>query len=299
MSVASVSGMTGFARIEGLHDGLGWVWEARSVNGRNLDVKFRVPQGLEGFEARIREGCAKRFKRGSVQLSLAFRRDTLAAPPAVRINEDVVRAYLDAARPHVLAGEVARPSWDGLLMARGVVESGEPPDTEAVRVARDAALVAGLDAVLDALLAARREEGRALHALLTDLFDTIAAATEAAVAAADEQVFAIRERLARRAAELLGEIPHDPQRLAQEAAAAAMKADVREETDRLGGHVAQARAHLAAGGDLGRKLEFLAQEFHREANTLTSKSATLALTRVGLQLKAVVDQLKEQAANVE
>jgi uncharacterized protein (TIGR00255 family) len=296
---APVSGMTGFARVEGAHEDWVWAWEARSVNGRNLDVKMRLPPGLDGFEARVREGCARRFRRGSIQVSLNMKREAVAATPAIRVNADVVELYLKAARPHVLAREVSPPRWDGLLLARGVVEVEETPETEAAREAREAALTTGLNAVLDQLLSARREEGFALHVLFGGLFDTLARAVEAGVQAADAQVLAIRDRLHRRAVELLADIPHDPQRLAQEAAAAAMKADVREELDRLAGHVAQARQILLAGGDLGRKLEFLAQEFHREANTLTAKSATLDLTRIGLEMKAAIDQLKEQSANVE
>ena len=296
---APISGMTGFARSEGVCVDVIWVWEARSVNGRNLDVKFRTPPGLDALEPRIREACARRFKRGSIQVSLSAKKEAPNTAPQLRINQEVLSFYLYEGQHLVEAGIVSKPTWDGLLTLRGVIETSDIVEAEDVKATREAAFIVGLDSALDGLQEARRTEGRSLHKLFTDIFDKIAAVSATAEAAAEDQVRAIRDRVQKRAAELLGETPYDEARLLQEAAALALKADVREELDRLASHVDEARKLLAGGGDIGRKLEFLAQEFHRESNTLTAKAAAMPLTRAGLELKAAVDQLKEQAANVE
>jgi uncharacterized protein (TIGR00255 family) len=299
MSAPIISGMTGFGRSEGVVGDVAWVWEARSVNGRNLDVKFRTPPGMDSLEPKIREACAKRFKRGSIQVSLSAKKETQSSAPQLRINPEVLAFYLTEGQALIEAGTVSKPTWDGLLSLRGVVETSEVVEDEAVKSARDAAFIIGLEAALDRLQEARRTEGRALHKLFSDIFDKIEAVSIIAGDAAEDQVRAIRDRVQKRAAELLGETPYDETRLLQEAAALALKADVREELDRLASHIEEARKLLAGGGDIGRKLEFLAQEFHRESNTLTAKAAAMPLTRAGLDLKATVDQLKEQAANVE
>jgi uncharacterized protein (TIGR00255 family) len=299
MSPPPISGMTGFGRADGKFAETAWVWEARSVNGRNLDVKSRVPPGLEGMEPRIREACAKRFKRGSIQVSLDAKKDLASTAPQIRINHDVVEFYLSEGEALVTAGRVAPPTWDGLLALRGVVETADMIEADEVKAEREAAFVVGLEAALDALQAARQTEGRTLHKLFSDIFDQVEAVSAAAGNAAQDQVFAIRDRVQKRAAELLGETPYDEARLLQEAAALALKADVREELDRLAAHLVEARKLLAGGGEIGRKLEFLAQEFHRESNTLTAKAAIMQLTRAGLDLKSAIDQLKEQSANVE
>jgi uncharacterized protein (TIGR00255 family) len=291
--------MTGFGRADGKFGDVAWVWEARSVNGRNLDVKFRVPPGLEGMEPRIREACAKRFKRGSIQVSLAAKKDIASTAPQIRINHEMVAFYLGEGQALVDAGRVSPPTWDGLLALRGVVETADVVEADEVKAEREAAFLVGLEAALDALQDARQTEGRTLHKLFSDIFDQVEAVSAAAGNAAQDQVFAIRDRVQKRAAELLGETPHDEARLLQEAAALALKADVREELDRLAAHLVEGRKLLAGGGEIGRKLEFLAQEFHRESNTLTAKAAIMPLTRAGLDLKSAIDQLKEQSANVE
>jgi uncharacterized protein (TIGR00255 family) len=294
-----ISGMTGFGRSEGVTADMAWVWEVRSVNGRNLDVKFRTPPGMDALEPRIREACAKRFKRGSIQVSLTTKKEAAHLAPNLQINQEVLNFYLQEGLPFVEAGAVSKPTWDGLLALRGVVETTDTVEDDQIKAQREVAIVAGLDVALDALQEARRTEGRALHKLFTDIFDKITAVSATAETAAEDQVRAIRDRVQRRATELLGQTPYDEARLLQEAAALALKADVREELDRLASHVEEARKLLSCGGDIGRKLEFLAQEFHRESNTLTAKAAAMPLTRAGLELKATVDQLKEQAANVE
>lgn len=294
-----LTGMTGFGRAEGQTGDVAWVWEARSVNGRTLDIRVRVPLGFDALEPRIREACQKRFRRGSVQVNLTAKRDNAATAPTLAVNMAVVERLLDAGQAMISAGRVAVPDWATLLQVRGVLEMTEAVETEEARAARDVALAEGLIAALDAMQGARDSEGDTLHAILSANLDRVDALVATAGDEATAQVFAIKERVEKRAAELLGANNTDPVRLTQEAAALALKADVREELDRLAAHVIEARKILSEGEGAGRKLEFLAQEFGREANTLGAKAATLALTRASLDLKQAVDQLKEQAANVE
>jgi uncharacterized protein (TIGR00255 family) len=291
-------GMTGFGRSEGVSGDVAWAWEVRSVNGRNLEVRVRTPQGAEAWEAKAREEAQKRFRRGNIQITLATRREgaPLVAPA---VNQALAEALIAAGEAHVAAGRVRPASWGEILSVRGVVEFAETVEDEAVKAAREAALADGLAAALDACAQARRAEGAALTGVLGGLVDRIAEIAAQAEAPAAALPGAIKARIEARLAELLESPPVDPQRIAQEAAALALKADVREELDRLAAHVAEARKLLANGEGAGRRLDFLAQEFHREANTLGSKSAVPALTQASLALKALIDQLKEQAANVE
>ncbi|MCU0882946.1 MAG: YicC family protein [Hyphomonadaceae bacterium] len=294
-----ISGMTGFARCEGAMAGWLWVWEARSVNGRTLDLKVRLPQGQDSLDPLIRDGAKARFSRGSFQVSLSLKRDTGDEAPELQVNQVLVDQLLAAGAARVASGQVRAPDWAGLLAVRGVVTIADDVVAEDAREALDAALRQGLDTVLDQLKAARVAEGAALATVFARLFDEVETALAAATIAASGQVAALQTKVARRAAELLGSTLVDEQRLAQEVAMLAMKADVQEELDRVSAHLADGRALLAAGGAIGRKLDFLAQELHREANTLTTKSATLDLTRIGIELKTTIDRLKEQAANAE
>lgn len=299
----SISGMTGFARAEGVFESargpLRWVWETKSVNGRALDLKLRTPAGLDALEPAAREAANKRFKRGSLQASLSFARDAGAAQ-AVRIDHDLVEKLLEAGERYLDEKRVAKPRWDGLLAVRGVLIGEEAEEeTEEQRLALHAALLAGLGVALDKLAEARRAEGRMLGGVLGGLMDRIDALTAAARASAAATPAAALERIRQRLTALAPDIQLDPQRLAQEAALAATRADVQEELERLAGHAAEVRALLSKPEPAGRRLDFLGQELTREANTLCSKSADMELTRIGLDLKAAIDQLKEQAANVE
>lgn len=295
----SISGMTGFARAEGAHDGLGWIWELKSVNGRGLDLKLRTPSGYDALEAAARAAAAKHFKRGSLQANLAISRDVSATPP-VRIDMAFVAKLLEAGEPLIAAKQVRKPTWDGLLGVRGVVLSEETADLdEAARALLDAALLAGFEVALGKLAEARRAEGRMLAGVLTELTDRIDQLLAAARASAAAAPAAALERIRQRLASLAPEITMDPLRLAQEAALAASRADVQEELDRLAAHAAELRTLIKSPEPAGRRLDFLGQELTREANTMCAKSADLELTRIGLDLKAVVDQIKEQAANVE
>jgi len=292
----SISGMTGFGRAEGALGDWSWAVEARSVNGRNLEVRFRGPPGLDSLERATREQAQGRFQRGQLTVGMQARR--LEGASAVRLNFEQLERYLAAGAPYVARGEAGPPSLDGLLALKGVIETEDAVEDPEARAELEAAMAASIGLALDDLLAARRQEGAALDAVLTGFLDRIAELVAIAEGQAAEQPAAIKERFARRMAELLGESAPE-ERILQEAAAQATRADVREELDRLAGHVAAARQLLAGEGAVGRRLDFLTQEFMREANTLCSKSASAALTATGLDLKAVIDQFREQVQNVE
>ena len=293
-----ISGMTGFARVEGAENGWSWAVEARSVNSRSLEVRFRGPPGFDGLEKTAREAAQRLFQRGQIGVSLTAKRAESRA--RVRVDEAAVAALLAAAEPFLASGVVRKPTWDGLLAVRGVVETVEGVDAPAEgREAVEASMAFTIGQALGALRDARRGEGAALSPVLGGLVDRIAALAKDAETHAAEQGPALRERLRARLAELLQGVAFSEERMLAEAAALAAKADVREELDRLAAHVAAARELLAADGGVGRKLDFLTQEFMREANTLCAKSASIPLTQVGLELKAVIDQVREQVQNVE
>ncbi|HVI30926.1 YicC/YloC family endoribonuclease [Phenylobacterium sp.] len=292
----AISGMTGFGRAEGASGAWSWAVEARSVNGRNLEVRFRGPPGFEGLERAAREGAQARFQRGQLTIGLQARRTEGAG--SVRVNIDQLERYLSAGGPYVATGMVAPPRLDGLLGLKGVIEAADGQDDPEAQAALEAAMAASIGAALDGLLAARREEGGALTGVLAGQMERIAELVAAAESHAAAQPLAIKERFERRMAELAGDaVPEE--RVLQEAAALAVKADVREELDRLSGHIDAARALVGGDGAVGRRLDFLTQEFMREANTLCSKSAIAGLTTVGLDLKAVIEQFREQVQNVE
>jgi uncharacterized protein (TIGR00255 family) len=297
----ALTSMTGFADLAGARDGMAWTWEARSVNGRGLDLRLRLPEGFEALDSGIRAAARRFLARGSVTVTLRLARGSAATLP--RLNP----AALDAAIAASLAASAAarRDGVDlapmtaaDLLSLRGVLEAdaGAPGENAALL----AALGAEAESLLAALAAARAAEGAALGALLAEQIDRVealaAAARETAEARAARSGALLRTRLE---AVLAGTAQVEEGRLAQELALLAVRADVTEELDRLGAHVAAARALLAAEGPVGRKLDFLMQEFNREANTLCAKSGASDLTAIGLELKVVIDQMREQAQNVE
>ena len=293
----ALSGMTGFGRAEGALGDWSWAAEARSVNGRNLEVRFRGPNGFDGLERAAREAAQSRLQRGQVTVGLNAKR--VEGAGAIRINLDQLERYLAAGAPYVAEGVVQPPRLDGLLALRGVVEADAGVDDPETIAALEAAMAATLAMAFDGLLAARREEGAALEVILCGLIDRIESLVNEAEAVAGEQPQVIRERFARRLTDLAGDAPPVAERIVLEAAALAVKADVREELDRLRGHIASARSLIEADGATGRRLDFLTQEFMRETNTLCSKSALSALTATGLELKAVIEQFREQVQNVE
>ncbi|NBU29116.1 MAG: YicC family protein [Caulobacteraceae bacterium] len=293
----AMSGMTGFARIEDALGDWSWAVEARSVNGRNLEIRFKGPPGFDALERLAREGGQARFQRGQVSLTLQARR-TEASAGAIRVNLAQLDRYLDLVAPMVNSGRMANPSADGMLQLRGVIETADPEDDVAFRVRLEAAMAASLDRVLDGLKKARLEEGALLASILAGLIDRLQSLVSLAQEHAADQPAMIRDRFSRRLKDLVGEAASE-ERILQEAAVLAVKADVQEELDRLSGHVSAARLLLAGDGPSGRRLDFLTQELMREANTLCSKSATSALTATGLELKATIEQFREQVQNVE
>ena len=288
--------MTGFGRAEGALDGWSWAVEARSVNGRNLETRFRGPPGFEGLERVAREGAQARFQRGQLTVGIQARRAEGGA--AVRINLEQMARYLAIGESLVGAKQVRRPRLDGLLSLRGVIEADDAGLEPEVQAGLEAAMAASLGAALDDLATARAGEGAALAPILTAQVDRIGELTAQARSVAAGQPAIIKARFEARLKDLAGEAASE-ERIVQEAAGMAVKADIQEELDRLAGHVEGARALLAAEGAVGRKLDFLTQEFMREANTLCSKSQLGALTTLGLDLKATIEQFREQVQNVE
>jgi uncharacterized protein (TIGR00255 family) len=294
----SLASMTGFARADDAVAGARWTWEIKTVNGRGLDVRVRVPGGLEAIEAQARNAIAARLVRGTCNANLTVTRE--GALPVVKINEPVLDslvAALDVLKSRVHA---TPPSLDGLLSVRGVVEVVEPEPDETARAAEAQAILKTLETALDQLEKARRGEGDALERVLNERLDTIEKLTKQVEQHPARTPEAIRERLKEQVAALTGASPMlDAERLHQEAVLLATKADVREEIDRLYAHVAAARALLKEGKAVGRRLDFLSQEFGRESNTLVSKSNHVAVTAIGLELKSVIEQFREQVQNVE
>ena len=294
-----ISSMTGFARQEGHDDACSWVWEVRSVNGRGLDMRCRLPAGFETLEQPARERVTKRFRRGNVQLALTV--TSRRAEGVLRVNQDALDRIL-ALVPDIRRRlpDVQAPTADGLLALKGVIETIEPEQSAEEREAREARILADLETALSALAVMRAEEGERLARVLSDQLGTIARLCGEAETLAAAQPAAIFERLKTQIAALIEAVPALPaDRLAQEAALLAAKADMREELDRLKAHDAAARTLIASGEGVGRKLDFLCQEFNREVNTLCSKSTDVELTRIGLDLKAVIEQFREQVQNIE
>jgi len=290
--------MTGFARADGHEDGASWVWELKSVNSKSLDLRFRLPPGLDGLELPLRTSLAQKLKRGALSVTLTVTRG--ASPGGVRINREALEQVVATSQALVAEGRAALPRADGLLALRGVLESGEESKEEAERERRQAALLTTWEKALDGLVAMRRSEGARLIPVLEARLAEIAHLVAAAEDSAAVQPEALKLRLRDLVAALLDASPAlPPERLAQEAALLVAKADIREEIDRLAAHVVAAQELLAEGGAIGRRFDFLCQEFNREANTLCSKSSDVALTRIGLDLKAVIEQLREQVQNLE
>lgn len=291
-----ISGMTGFGRADGADGDWSWSVEARSVNGRNLEVRFRGPPGFDNLERLAKASGQAKLNRGQVTLGVQARRAEAGAA-ALKVNEEVLARYLQLANQLAEDGATP-PSADGLLSLRGVLEAPEEDTDVDARAAIEAQIAASIDAALDALKVSREREGEQLLPVITGFIDRIEQLVASAETEAAAQIEAIRERFTRRITELAPDAPGLEDRIFLEAAALATKADVREELDRLTAHVASART-LLQQPPAGRKLDFLMQEFMREANTLCSKSATTALTGIGLELKAVIEQLREQVQNVE
>ncbi len=294
--------MTGYARAQGADERRRWVWEARSVNGRNLEVRCRVAQGFERLENPARTAAGGRLKRGNVSLNLTLTSERSAKP--LRINRVLLSELATLVEEVRKSTGAAAPSADGLLRVRGVIEEeDEREENEEALAALDKALMATLDEALNGLAAARAAEGRALASVIGGHVDEIEGLCKRAAERAASQLGTVRERFESQLAEVLERAPQlSEERFAQEVALLVGKADVREELDRLAAHVAQARSLLAEArpdNPVGRKFDFLCQEFNREANTLCSKSADIELTRIGIDLKGAIERMREQVQNVE
>ena len=295
----ALSSMTGFARGQGTIGSYVWSWEIKSVNAKGLDVRFRLPPGWDAVEGSVRKAATDALGRGTVYGNLTVERKGIA--PTVRINEPVLNAVI--ATLDILDNKVvgaARPTLDGILALKGVMEIVEEDERAEDRRAAEAAIIAGFNKTLADLVAMRRAEGATLGRLLSARLDEIAALAARAEAAPGRKPEAIKARLAEQVATLLSASQRfDSDRLHQEAILLATKADIREELDRLASHGEQVRKLLKDGGAVGRKLDFLAQELNRESNTLTAKANDLNLSNIGLELKGVVEQFREQVQNLE
>lgn len=290
--------MTGFARASGAWRDQRWAWEVRSVNARGLDMRLRLPSGFEMLEPAIRALASERLKRGSLNATLAMPEG--AAQPRPRLNRAAFDALVASAKQAAADHGLPPPGVEGFLALRGIVEFEESVLSEDEQEERSAAIGASFTQAIDDLVLARQAEGEQLRGVLEAQIGELASLVGLASASAEAQPEALRERLKRQIGEILdAKSGLDEARLAQELALLAVKCDVREELDRLRGHVEAARALLEAGGVIGRKFDFLTQEFGREANTLCSKATTIDLTRIGLDLKGVIDRIREQVQNIE
>jgi uncharacterized protein (TIGR00255 family) len=294
----SIASMTGFSREAGTTGPFQWAWELKTVNGRGLEVRVRTPSGFDAAGEDARSQILKALTRGQGQLNLTI--SAQSAPPRVRVNRDVLESLLSAIASLDLPANVRPASLDGLLNVRGVVEI----DEKGAEPGQDEALAADLNAAIPRLIAslrsARLAEGQALAAVLEQHVSTIEALVSDADASPARKPEAVKARLQSLIGQLFeGKVSLDADRLHQEAVLVAARADIREELDRLRAHVASARELLRDGGPVGRRLDFLAQEFGREANTLCAKANDVSLSRIGLELKAVIEQFREQVQNVE
>lgn len=294
----TITSMTGFARDSGSLGDWSWQWELKSVNGKALDVRLRLPPGLDHLEGPVRQRIQKAMKRGNVQIGLTLLNSN--SRETVAVNQTLLAELTAIAQR--LQNEIGSPPLqaEALLGLRGVIEPVRSEVSEEESAARDAALLASFDRALEALAAARAEEGRRLHAVLTEQLQRIASLAAAARDNPARSTDAIRKRLSEQVARLMeAGNGFDEQRLHQEAILAATRSDIQEELDRLFSHVEAAGELLSSREPIGRKFDFLAQEFNREANTLCSKSIDRSLTAIGLDLKTVIDQMREQVQNIE
>jgi uncharacterized protein (TIGR00255 family) len=294
----ALSSMTGFARSHGTSGPYAFEWELKSVNAKGFDFRMRLPPGWDDIEPVARKRAAELLSRGTIYANLTAKRTGTAS--TVRVNDEALAAVLRAAADISARTGAAAPSVDGLLAVKGVIEIVEPEAEEAETQAARAAATAAFDEALRSLIDMRRLEGETLGRVLAQRMDELERLAERAEAAPGRKPEAVRARLAEQVAVLLETSDRfDSDRLSQEAIMLAAKADIREELDRIASHIAQARDLLGKGGAVGRRLDFLAQEFNREVNTCCSKSNDLELTNLGLEMKTVVEQFREQVQNLE
>ncbi len=298
MTPSTLSSMTGFARSNGTLDALSWQWELRSVNGKGLDLRIRLPSGFEHLEIPVRQALSNVLRRGNIQVSLSM--SGQVTETVVTINDAVLDQILE--RATVLRKKLRGPALqaDTLMALRGVIEIEPKPVADVIQRKRDAALLKSLEKAIKDLDQMRKDEGRRINQVLGNNIDTIDELVKSARDCPARAPEAIRQRLNEQVSKLLATSTQlDPDRLHQEALLLATRGDIQEELDRLFSHITAARELLSSSDAVGRKLDFLAQEFNRESNTLCSKSNDRQLTAIGLDLKTVVDQLREQVQNIE
>lgn len=290
--------MTGFARAEGGAPDCRWVWEVRSVNGRNLDLRCRLPGGLDALEPAVRAAVGEHCRRGNLTATLTLTR--ISPTRRLRVDREALDRLLQLMTELQDRVRAEPPRLDGLLAVPGIVDLVDEEESEEARAARSQAMMGDLERALEELAAMRRQEGERLARLAEGHLDEIERLAAAAAATSATQP----ERLLARLKTQLEALTRDlaavsADRLAQEAALLVARSDIREELDRLAAHAAAARGLIRSGGPVGRRLDFLCQELNREANTLCSKSAEVELTTLGLGLKAAIEQLREQVQNIE
>ena len=294
----TLQSMTGFARADGSVGAFRWAWEARSVNGRSFDLRLRLPPGFERLDPTIRKAVSSAVQRGNLQLTLTVSRDETPLQPVV--NEAALDAIIELVERLADRVDAAPPTLDGLLNVRGVLEVREPDlDPEDAR-SEEEAIIDGLKSAVAGLVEMREAEGEKIGSFLLSQIDGVEALVQRIDADPSRQPDAIVERLASQV-KLLRQADGglDENRLHMEAAILAAKADLREEIDRLAAHVEACRELLGEGGAIGRKLDFIAQEFNRETNTICSKSNAASVTALGLELKVLINQFREQVQNLE
>ncbi len=294
----NVSSMTGFARVQGQNARAHWAWEIKTVNAKGYDLRLRLPAGLEGVEAELRRMLGAVIIRGTVHVGFELTRQESA--PDVRINEDLLKQLSEKLGKAARQAGLLPPSMDALLAVRGVIETIDQPDDEATQSALVADILASLETTIVSLCASRQTEGAVLLSVLRERIKSIATLVHDAEKLPSRQADSIKERLRQQISELISSSEAlDPQRLHQEAVLMALKGDIREELDRLKAHCDQINDLLERGGAIGRRLDFLAQELSRETNTLCAKSGDNLLTMIGIDLKTLVEQFREQVQNVE
>ena len=293
-----ISSMTGFARTEGTENGYSWSWEIRSVNARSLDVKLRLPPGMERLEVRLKPEVSNRSQRGNISATLS-----LVKPPkqtSLSVNTDVLDQVLELASDIAGRTKATPPTIDGLLSVRGVLDTVDEEESNEDRETLEEAVIVSFGAVLDSLGESRQQEGTRMAEVVRGHVDEIEALADRAIAGAAASPAAVEKQLREQINALINDEPSLPEeRIAQEVALLVAKGDIREELDRLTAHVESARELLQSNEPIGRPFDFLCQEFNREANTLCSKAADIELTRIGLDLKASIERLREQIQNIE
>lgn len=295
----ALSSMTGFARAAGTHEEWSWSWELKSVNAKGLDIRTRLPMGFDGLEVATRGNLSKTLKRGSITAALTLRQSGGAT--RYQINRQHLDTLISESKKITRDNpDFAPVTTDGLLGLRGVIEAEDDDAVDQERAGLEKLLIESLNTAVTALADTRAEEGARLAVVLTEFVDTLASLLDQVAKSAELQPDIIRERLKAQIADLVSDIGSlDPTRLEQEAAIIMTKADIREELDRFAAHIASAREMMSEGGPIGRRLDFLCQELNREANTICSKAHDTSVTRLGLDMKATVEQFREQVQNIE